>query len=112
MRSQIEKHPKDLTLATTAEEILAARQAGKIAILLGIEGGQMINNDLHTLQKFADLGVRYMTLTHSGNVEWADSSGDVAKHNGLAPFGKEVVREMNRLGMMVDVSHVSDQDLL
>ncbi|HZC66440.1 MAG TPA: dipeptidase [Candidatus Dormibacteraeota bacterium] len=115
VRSQIDKHPKDLMLATTAEEVRAARQAGKIAILLGIEGGQMINNDLQALRKFADLGVRYMTLTHSGNVEWADSSGAVAKHNGLTPFGKEVVREMNRLGMMVDVSHVSDktfQDVL
>jgi membrane dipeptidase len=109
VRSQIEKHPKDLTLATTAEEIRAAHQAKKIAILLGIEGGQMINSDLHALQKFAALGVRYMTLTHSGNVEWADSSGDIAKHNGLTSFGKEVVHEMNRLGMMVDVSHVSDK---
>ena len=109
VRSQIEKYPRDLTLATTAEEIRAAHRVGKIALLLGIEGGQMINSDLHNLQKFADLGVRYMTLTHSGNVEWADSSGDVAKHNGLTPFGKEVVREMNRLGMIVDVSHVSDK---
>jgi membrane dipeptidase len=109
VRSQIDKHPKDLMLATTAEEVRAARQAEKIAILLGIEGGQMINSDLQTLRKFADLGVRYMTLTHSGNVEWADSSGDAAKHNGLTPFGKEVVREMNRLGMMVDISHVSDK---
>jgi membrane dipeptidase len=109
VRSQIDKHPKELTLARTAEEIRAARQAGKIAILLGIEGGQMINSDLQTLQKFAALGVRYMTLTHSGNVEWADSSGDIARHNGLTPFGKKVVREMNRLGMMVDVSHVSDK---
>jgi membrane dipeptidase len=109
VRGQMEKHPKDVTLATGAEEIRAARQAGKIAILLGIEGGQMIDSDLHTLQKFAALGVRYMTLTHSGNVEWADSSGDIARHNGLTPFGKEVVREMNRLGMMVDVSHVSDK---
>jgi membrane dipeptidase len=109
VRSQVEKHPKDLMLATTAEEIRAARQAEKIAILLGIEGGQMIDSDLHTLQKFAALGVHCMTLTHSGNVEWADSSGDIARHNGLTPFGKEVVREMNRLGMMVDVSHVSDK---
>ena len=109
VRSQIDKHPKELTLARTAEEIRAARQAGKIAILLGIEGGQMINSDLQTLRKFAALGVRYMTLTHSGNVEWADSSGDIARHNGLTPFGKKVVREMNRLGMMVDVSHVSDK---
>ena len=109
VRSQIDQHPQDLILATTAEELRAARQAGKIAILLGIEGGQMINSDLLTLQKFAGLGVRYMTLTHSGNVEWADSSGDAAKHNGLTPFGREVVREMNRLGMLVDVSHVSDK---
>src|ERR1700722_10419512 len=109
VRSQIDKHPKELTLARTAEEIRAARQAGKIASVLGIEGGQMINSDLQTLQKFAALGVRYMTLTHSGNVEWADSTGDIARHNGLTPFGKKVVREMNRLGIMVDVSHVSDK---
>lgn len=109
VRSQIDKQPKELTLARTAEEIRAARQAGKIAILFGIEGGQMINSDLQNLRKFAALGVRYMTLTHSGNVEWADSSGDLARHNGLTPFGKKVVREMNRLGMIVDVSHVSDK---
>ena len=69
----------------------------------------MINSDLDVLRKFAGLGVRYMTLTHSGNDEWADSSTDKAVHNGLTDFGKDVVREMNRLGMMVDISHVSDK---
>jgi membrane dipeptidase len=109
VRKQVQLHPEDLALAATAQEIRAAHQQNKIAVLLGIEGGQMINSDLHVLRKFAAQGVRYMTLTHSGNVEWADSSGDTPKHNGLTPFGKEVIREMNRLGMMVDVSHVSDK---
>jgi membrane dipeptidase len=109
VRKQVRLHHSDLALATTADEIRAAHQQGKIAVLLGIEGGQMINSDLQSLRKFAGLGVRYMTLTHSGNVEWADSSGDSAKHHGLTPFGKEVIHEMNRLGMMVDISHVSDK---
>ncbi len=109
VRNRAKLHPADLALATTAEEIRVAHQQDKIAVLLGIEGGQMINSDLQTLRKFANLGVRYMTLTHSGNVEWADSSGDSAKHNGLTAFGKEVIHEMNRLGMMVDISHVSDK---
>jgi membrane dipeptidase len=76
---------------------------------MGVEGGHMINSDLDVLRKFASLGVRYMTLTHSGNDEWADSSTDKPAHNGLTEFGKDVVREMNRLGVMVDISHVSDK---
>ena len=79
------------------------------AVLMGVEGGHMINSDMGVLRKFASLGVRYMTLTHSGNDEWADSSTDKPVHNGLSPFGKDVVREMNKLGMMVDISHVSDK---
>ncbi|HZV59014.1 MAG TPA: dipeptidase, partial [Candidatus Eremiobacteraceae bacterium] len=82
---------------------------GKIAALMGVEGGHMIHSDLTVLRRFASLGVRYMTLTHSGNVEWADSSTDKAVHHGLTQFGKEVVLEMNRLGVMVDISHVSDK---
>ncbi|HMI54417.1 MAG TPA: dipeptidase [Candidatus Saccharimonadales bacterium] len=109
VRDQVRKHPRDLTLATTAAEVRQAHADGKIAALMGVEGGHMINSDLDVLRKFAALGVRYMTLTHSGNDEWADSSGDKALHNGLTPFGKEVVREMNKLGMMVDISHVSDK---
>src|SRR5204862_1449591 len=99
----------DLILATTAAEIRDAHKQGKIAALLGVEGGHMINSDLGVLRSYAALGVRYMTLTHSGNDEWADSSTDKAVHNGLTDFGKEVVREMNRLGVMVDISHGSDK---
>jgi membrane dipeptidase len=109
VREQVRRHPNDLVLATTAAEIREARKQGKIAALMGVEGGHMINSDLGVLRSFAALGVRYMTLTHSGNDEWADSSTDKVVHNGLTDFGKDVVREMNRLGMMVDISHVSDK---
>jgi membrane dipeptidase len=109
VREQVRRHPADLTLATTAAEVREARKQGKIAALIGVEGGHMIDSDLGVLRTFAALGARYMTLTHSGNVEWADSSGDAPVHRGLTPFGKDVVREMNRLGMMVDISHVSDK---
>ena len=109
VREQVRKHPKDLVLATTAEQIRQAHKNGKIAASMGVEGGHMINSDLGVLRKYAGLGVCYMTLTHSGNDEWADSSTDKAVHNGLTDFGKDVVREMNRLGVMVDISHVSDK---
>jgi membrane dipeptidase len=109
VQAQVKKHSNELAFATTAEQIRAARAQNKIAILLGIEGGHMINSDLAVLRRFSDQGVRYMTLTHSGNCEWADSSTDKPLHNGLSPFGKQVIAEMNRLGMMVDVSHVSDK---
>jgi membrane dipeptidase len=109
IREQVRAHPKDLVLATTAAEVREARKQGKIAALTGVEGGHMINSNLGVLRSYAALGVRYMTLTHSGNDEWADSSTDKAVHNGLTDFGKEVIREMNRLGVMVDISHVSDK---
>ncbi len=109
VREQIRKHPNDLVLATTAAEVREAHKQGKIAALMGVEGGHMINSDLGVLRSYAALGVRYMTLTHSGNDEWADSSTDKAVHNGLTDFGKDVVREMNRLGVIVDISHVSDK---
>jgi len=109
VREQVRKHPKGIVLATTAVEVRDARKQGKIAALMGVEGGHMIANDLSVLRSYAALGVRYMTLTHSGNDEWADSSTDTAVHNGLTDFGKDVVREMNRLGVMVDISHVSDK---
>jgi membrane dipeptidase len=109
VRAQVNFHPKELVLATTAAEVRAARKEGKIAALMGVEGGHMINSDLDVVRKFADLGVRYMTLTHSRNNEWADSSTDKPAHNGLTDFGKDVIREMNRLGIMVDISHVSDK---
>jgi len=109
VREQIRKHPDALVLATTAAEVRDARGQGKIAALMGVEGGHMIASDLGVLRSYAALGVRYMTLTHSGNCEWADSSTAKAGHNGLSDFGKDVVREMNRLGVIVDISHVSDK---
>jgi len=109
VREQVRKHQKDMALATTAAEVREARKQGKIAALIGVEGGHMINSSLEVLRSYAALGVRYMTLTHSGNDEWADSSTDKAVHNGLTDFGKDVVREMNRLGVIVDISHVSDK---
>ena len=109
VRETVLRHPNDLVLCTTAEEIRHAKAANKIAVLMGVEGGHMINNSLANLDKFFALGVRYMTLTHTVNTDWADASTDKATHNGLTDFGKQVVREMNRLGMMVDISHVADK---
>ena len=110
----IERYPDDFVLATSAKEIEEAHRRGKIAALMGIEGGHAIEDSLRLLRDYYDLGVRYMTLTHSNTNDWADSSGDiddakVKHHNGLTDFGKQVVREMNRLGMMVDISHVADK---
>jgi len=109
VRQQVRRHPNDLVLATTAAQVREAHQQGKIAALLGVEGGHMIAGDLGVLRTFAALGARYMTLTHSGNNDWADSSTDKPVHNGLSDFGKDVVREMNRLGVVVDISHVADK---
>jgi membrane dipeptidase len=100
---------KDLVFCRTAEEVRRAHAQGKIAALMGVEGGHMIGNDIRMVRVFADLGVRYMTLTHFYNDEWADSSTDKPAHNGLTDFGKDIVREMNRQGIMVDISHVSDK---
>ena len=107
-------HPHDFVLATTADDILRAHAQHKIAALMGIEGGHAIEDSLRLLRDFYDLGVRYMTLTHFNTNNWADAQGDVndpkvQHHNGLTPFGKDVVREMNRLGMMVDISHTADK---
>ena len=111
----VERHPNDLMLATSAADIRRAKKQKKIAALMGIEGGHAIENSLAALREFHRLGVRYMTLTWNNSNDWADSARDVArgevKHNGLSEFGKEVVREMNRLGMLVDVSHVSDKTM-
>lgn len=101
--------PDTVAVCTTADDVRRARSQGKIAALMGMEGGHMINNSLPILQMYAKLGVRYLTLTHSLNTDWADSSSDQPKHNGLTEFGKEVVRELNRLGVMVDISHVADK---
>jgi membrane dipeptidase len=105
----VRTHPGDLMLATTAADIRRAAAEHKIAALMGMEGGHMIDDDLGLLRVYASLGVRYLTLTHFLNNNWADSATDKPAHNGLTAFGKDVVREMNRLGMMVDVSHVSDK---
>ena len=109
VRETVRKHPNELVLATTADDVRTAKQQNKIAALMGVEGGHMMGNDLSVLRTFAALGVRYMTLTHMENNEWADSSTAKPEHNGLTDFGKDVVREMNRLGIIVDISHVSDK---
>ena len=104
-----EDMPDKVMLCRTAADVRLAHKQGKIAGLMGMEGGHMINNSLPVLRMYAELGVRYLTLTHSVNTDWADSSGDQAKHNGLTDFGKDVVRELNKLGVMVDISHVADK---
>jgi len=112
--NQVHRHSNEIEMAFTAADIRRAAKQHKIAALMGIEGGHAIEDSLHALGIFYRLGVRYMTLTHTNTNDWADSSGDIdnAKikhHDGLTDFGREVVREMNRLGMMVDISHVSDK---
>lgn len=102
---EVYRHPNDLVLAVSPNEILDAKKTGKIAILMGVEGGHMIDSSLAVLRNFYRLGARYLTLTHSASTGWADSSGGM---EGLTDFGKDVVREMNQLGMMIDISHVSD----
>jgi membrane dipeptidase len=109
VRRETARHPADLELATTADDVVAAHKRGRIAILMGVEGGQAIDSDLAILRTFYTLGVRYMTLTHTNHTPWADTSSKPPEHNGLTDFGKQVVREMNHLGMMVDISHVSDK---
>lgn len=106
-RRLISRYPDELELATSVSDVERIFGAGKIASMLGIEGGHAIENSLGALRAFFDLGVRYMTLTHGSTIDWADSATDEERHGGLTPFGKEVVREMNRLGMLVDLSHVS-----
>jgi membrane dipeptidase len=111
---QVRRHPTQLALCTSPADILAARAAGQFAVLMGIEGGHAIENSLGLLRTYYALGVRYMTLTWANSNDWADSSGDlndpsIPHHNGLTPFGLEVIAEMNRLGMMIDISHASDK---
>ena len=108
MEDQIAKHADVLTLCRTGAEVKQARLDGKFAALLGIEGGHSIASSLDLLREFFAHGIRYMTLTWSNHNEWCDSSGETPRHNGLTAFGLQVVHEMNRLGMLVDVSHVSD----
>jgi membrane dipeptidase len=107
----VERYPNDLMMAGSTSDIRRAKKQNKIAALMGIEGGHAIEDSLMALRDFYRLGVRYMTLTHNNTNNWADSCCDEARHNGLSGFGKEVVREMNRIGMLVDVSHVSDKTM-
>ena len=109
VHENVRRNSKDLVFCRTAEEIRSAHKDGKIAVLMGVEGGHMIGNDIRMVRIFGDLGVRYMTLSHFYNDEWADSSTNKPAHNGLTGYGKEIVREMNRQGIMVDISHVSDK---
>jgi membrane dipeptidase len=107
VRQMCARYPQDLAMAYTAADIVRLHRSGRTACLIGVEGGHQINNSLPALRAFYELGARYMTLTHSANIAWADSATDNPVHHGLTAFGKEVVREMNRLGMLVDLSHVS-----
>ncbi|MFO0881346.1 MAG: dipeptidase [Gemmataceae bacterium] len=111
IRRMVEKYPADFEMADSASDVERIRKAGKVASMIGVEGGHSIDNSLGVLRLYYRLGVRYMTLTHTDNTEWADSATDKPQHNGLSKFGEEVVREMNRLGMLVDISHVSPQTM-
>jgi len=106
---QLRRHADALELATTAADVRRIAAAGKIAALMGLEGGHALENDLANLAEFHARGVRYLTLTWSNTNDWADSSTDAARHGGLTDFGRDVVRELNRLGVLVDISHVSDE---
>jgi membrane dipeptidase len=105
------RYPQTFELARTADDIERIHRQGKIASLIGMEGGHSINNSLAVLRMTYALGARYMTLTHTRNTDWADAAGDEPKHHGLTPFGVEVVHEMNRLGMLVDLSHVTEETM-
>src|SRR5262249_11256351 len=109
LRSVAEQMPDKIVLCLSASDVRRAKAAGKVAMLIAVEGGHMINDSLATLRADARLGARSTTLTHFVNTSWADSAGQKQEHNGLTSFGKEVVREMNRLGLLVDISHVSDK---
>lgn len=111
-RRMVARYPADLQMATSAAEVEAAMKAGRIASLMGIEGGYAIGQSLGVLRQMHALGVRYMTLTHSKNLPWADSATDKRQHGGLTDFGRDVVREMQRIGMLVDLSHVSEETML
>lgn len=113
-QDMVGRYPNEFALALKADDIEAARRAGKIAVAIGLEGGHALEDSLRLLRDYYALGVRYVTLTHNNTNNWADSSGDINRtdiqhHNGLTDFGKDVIREMNRLGVMVDVAHVSDK---
>lgn len=111
VHAMVKRYPEIFEMASTAEDIERISKAGRIASMIGVEGGHCIENSLGALRQLYRLGARYMTLTHSDTLAWADSATDDAAHGGLTDFGEEVVREMNRLGMLVDLSHVSDQTM-
>jgi membrane dipeptidase len=107
VRRMIEGYPKDLELASTASDVVRIHKTGRIASMIGVEGGRQVGGSLAALRQYYNLGARYMTLTHNQTTEWADSATDDPKYGGLSPFGAQVVHEMNRIGMLVDLSHVS-----
>ncbi len=109
VKRMAERYPADLEMAYTAADIRRIHKAHKVASLIGVEGGHQINSSLAVLRQYYDAGARYMTLTHTANTPWADAATENPQHHGLSPFGVEVVREMNRLGMLVDLSHVSPE---
>ncbi|HUP65511.1 MAG TPA: dipeptidase [Thermoanaerobaculia bacterium] len=108
IENEAARHPRNLMLGRDSRSIEEAKRSGRVAIMIGIEGGHAIEDSLEKLERFYERGVRYLTLTHVNTNHWADSSTDVARHGGLTPFGRDVVRTMNRLGMIVDISHVAD----
>ncbi len=112
MKRLMARHPNDLAFVRTADEAAAAMKRGKIASLLGMEGGNSIGESLAVLRQTYDLGVRYLTLTHNKTLSWADAATDAPKHGGLTDFGRQIVREMNRIGMLVDLSHVSEATMM
>jgi len=106
-RRMIARYPRAFAFADSADEIVRIHRSGRIASMFGMEGGEAINNNLALIREFRASGVLYMTLTHSANTDWVDSATDAPRHGGLTPFGEDVIREMNRVGMLVDLSHVS-----
>lgn len=108
----VARHPDKLQMAYSTDDVIAARKAGKVASLIGMEGGYSINGSLGVLRQMYALGARYMTLTHSKTIAWADSATDAPQHDGLTDFGRDVVREMNRIGMLVDLSHTSEATMM
>lgn len=111
VQEMLRRYPETFEQARTAADVERIQKAGKIASLIGVEGGHCIEDSIENLRRLHKLGAGYMTLTHSDTLAWADSATDAGKHAGLSPFGEEVVREMNRLGMLVDLSHVSDDTM-
>ena len=112
VKSIVQRYPNEFQLARTAADVMAARKAGKIASMMGVEGGNQIDESFSVLRAYAALGAGYLTLTHSKTISWADSATDNPQHDGLTPYGVAVVHELNRLGMLVDLSHVSEGTML